>query len=163
MLKKKKKKDLVQVLTRLSGTPARSAQYVTTHVHVTYRGAWYASVRSKVAPRSPSTTTALFHAMTTVTVNFPPGLEHEHDGPLVETSSGGVAPGWVEYKKVKLYTNAFVILDDAKVGRRCIERMWIAQTDIKMILWHRRFFLGTKSGALGRGCTFAPLSLVAGH
>ena len=46
------------------------------------------------------------------TLNLPPGLEY--DGPLVETANGG-AQKWVEYQKIKLYTNAFVILNDQKV------------------------------------------------
>ncbi|RPD56952.1 NUDIX-domain-containing protein [Lentinus tigrinus ALCF2SS1-7] len=46
------------------------------------------------------------------TLQLPPGLEY--NGQLVETSNGGVSD-WVAYKKVKLYTNAFVILNDAKV------------------------------------------------
>ncbi|KAI0698066.1 NUDIX hydrolase domain-like protein, partial [Cerioporus squamosus] len=46
------------------------------------------------------------------TLQLPPGLRY--DSPLVETANGG-ASEWVEYKKVKLYTNAFVILNDAKV------------------------------------------------
>lgn len=48
-------------------------------------------------------------------VQLPPGLTY--DGPLVETASGGCA-NWVEYKKVKLYTNAFVIVNDEKVCLR---------------------------------------------
>ncbi|KAI1797967.1 hypothetical protein LXA43DRAFT_968438 [Ganoderma leucocontextum] len=45
-------------------------------------------------------------------LQLPPGLTY--DGPLVETVNGGISD-WVEYKKIKLYTNAFVILDDRKV------------------------------------------------
>ncbi|TBU31445.1 NUDIX hydrolase domain-like protein [Dichomitus squalens] len=44
---------------------------------------------------------------------LPPGLSY-YDGPLVETANGGVSD-WVEYKNVKAYTNAFVIVDDTKV------------------------------------------------
>ncbi|KAI0646525.1 NUDIX hydrolase domain-like protein [Trametes meyenii] len=46
-------------------------------------------------------------------IRIPPGLQY--DGPLVETASGGTAPSWVAYQKVKEYTNAFVIIDDTKV------------------------------------------------
>ncbi|KAI0674534.1 NUDIX hydrolase domain-like protein [Trametes maxima] len=46
-------------------------------------------------------------------IQIPPGLQY--DGPLVETASGGTAPNWVEYQKVKEYTNAFVIINDTKV------------------------------------------------
>ncbi|KAI0765266.1 NUDIX hydrolase domain-like protein, partial [Fomes fomentarius] len=42
----------------------------------------------------------------------PPGLSY--DGPLVQTANGGDQE-WVQYQKVKLYTNAFVILNDEKV------------------------------------------------
>ena len=46
------------------------------------------------------------------TLQLPPGLTY--DGPLVETASGG-AVDWVDYKKIKLYTNAFVISGGARV------------------------------------------------
>ena len=46
------------------------------------------------------------------TLQLPPGLTY--DGPLVETASGG-AVDWVDYKKIKLYTNAFVISADSGV------------------------------------------------
>ncbi|KAI0747064.1 NUDIX hydrolase domain-like protein [Daedaleopsis nitida] len=44
---------------------------------------------------------------------LPPGLSYQD--PLVVTSQGGGSRPWAEYKLVKLYTNAFVILNDAKV------------------------------------------------
>ena len=47
------------------------------------------------------------------TLQLPPGLAY--GGPLVETVNGGISD-WVDYKKVKLYTNAFVILEDSKVS-----------------------------------------------
>ena len=48
-------------------------------------------------------------------LELPPGLKY--DGPLVETANDG-QPGqqWIEYKKVKMYTNAFVIMNDTKAG-----------------------------------------------
>ena len=48
-------------------------------------------------------------------LELPPGLKY--DGPLVETANDG-QPGqqWIEYEKVKMYTNAFVIMNDTKVG-----------------------------------------------
>ncbi|KAI0711438.1 NUDIX hydrolase domain-like protein [Earliella scabrosa] len=46
------------------------------------------------------------------TLSLPPGLAY--DGPLIETANSG-RPNWVEYEKTKRYTNAFVILNDAKV------------------------------------------------
>ena len=46
------------------------------------------------------------------TLQLPPGLTY--DGPLVETVNGGVAD-WVDYKIIKLYTNAFVISADSTV------------------------------------------------
>ena len=55
----------------------------------------------------------LLATMTQSSVQLPPGLTY--DGPLVQTANGGVSD-WVEYKKVKAYTNAFVILDESKVG-----------------------------------------------
>ncbi|KAM5543699.1 hypothetical protein V8D89_002316 [Ganoderma adspersum] len=45
------------------------------------------------------------------TLHLPPGLTY--DRPLVETASGGTVD-WVNYKKIKLYTNAFVISDDSR-------------------------------------------------
>ena len=47
------------------------------------------------------------------TLSLPPGLAY--DGPLIETANSG-RPNWVEYEKTKRYTNAFVILNDAKVS-----------------------------------------------
>lgn len=44
---------------------------------------------------------------------LPPGLTYE--GPLEEAARGGDS-SWVEYQKVKLYTNAFIIVDDTKVS-----------------------------------------------
>ncbi len=46
---------------------------------------------------------------------LPPGVELQYNIPLVETANGG-ASEWVDFKKVKFYTNAFVILNDTKVG-----------------------------------------------
>ncbi|PIL27735.1 hypothetical protein GSI_10888 [Ganoderma sinense ZZ0214-1] len=45
------------------------------------------------------------------TLQLPPGLTY--DRPLVETTRGGVVD-WVDYKSVKLYTNAFVISPDSR-------------------------------------------------
>ena len=47
---------------------------------------------------------------------LPPGLSY--DGPLVETANGGAEEAWLHCEKVKLYTNAFVIVDDTKVRPR---------------------------------------------
>ncbi|KAH9941129.1 NUDIX hydrolase domain-like protein [Epithele typhae] len=47
------------------------------------------------------------------TLQLPPGLKH--DGPLVEASCGGEPGPWLEHGKVKLYTNAFVIINDARI------------------------------------------------
>lgn len=47
-------------------------------------------------------------------VNIPPGITY--DGPMVEVASGGAEHDWIKYEKVKEYTNAFVILNDQKVG-----------------------------------------------
>lgn len=35
---------------------------------------------------------------------------------MVEVASGGAEHDWIKYEKVKEYTNAFVILNDQKVG-----------------------------------------------
>ncbi|RDX54802.1 hypothetical protein OH76DRAFT_1341166 [Lentinus brumalis] len=49
------------------------------------------------------------------TLHLPPGVELQHNISLVETANGGASEQWVDYKKVKFYTNAFVIINDAKV------------------------------------------------
>ncbi|KAI0371310.1 hypothetical protein BV20DRAFT_965497 [Pilatotrama ljubarskyi] len=46
-------------------------------------------------------------------MNLPPGLSY--DKQLVEEANGGSENEWVQYDKVKQYTNAFVIIDDQKV------------------------------------------------
>lgn len=51
------------------------------------------------------------------TLRLPLGLAY--GGPLVETVNGGISD-WVDYKKVKLYTNAFVILEDSKVSHNSL-------------------------------------------
>ena len=55
------------------------------------------------------------HAIMTAS-RLPPGLSY--DEPLVETANGGAEEPWLHYEKVKLYTNAFVIVDDTKVRPR---------------------------------------------
>ena len=49
------------------------------------------------------------------TLQLPPGLTY--DGPLVETVNEGIAD-WVDYKTIKLYTNAFIISSDSTVRSR---------------------------------------------
>ena len=73
------------------------------------------------APSNDATTGSDSHrslsnfTMSQQTLVLPPVLSH--DRPLVEAASGGAENEWVKYDKVKEYTNAFVILDDKKVGR----------------------------------------------
>lgn len=46
-------------------------------------------------------------------VQLPPGLTY--DGSLDKTAEGGADAPWLPYEKVKMYTNAFVIVNDSKV------------------------------------------------
>lgn len=85
------------------------ARGVTVHVNVTPR-----ALRLKRLASSLERLRRFIPQYITMctSVSLPPGLSYEE--PLVQTANGGNQE-WVQYQKVKLYTNAFVILNDEKV------------------------------------------------